>query len=433
MITSVIGKIFLTAYNSKYGTNYDAKAFFVEVFYPLFFDHPKYMMTAGNSPLENPKIKWSSMLNGNIPYETSNQRKERFDNLINKIENHEPDMSIALGYPSIDPMAKTSGQVSNIKLGTTTEDVYLSWIGGGLGVGVQGGMSILFNRSEILLDIYEGWNLYREALNQTPQLKGMKIETWNGQWLSHKYKKRGYMPSSPMANLNPFSTKDGTISIDTQSWIKVLIGISRTFTSPQLMGYVYKYGKTNTTVGFIPFALSQINRALDLYQKFFGMDSGEKAEQLYGTAFGFTKACQAGVIGIKAMEPKGLKEYIEKGKIPKSKDNEEEQIKFSTYQIWILAMLNNEELWAKAQDFAKALHAYSQASRNARTDRSNQVKSILSATSKKGFIESLVDIVGVAENQETITETASIVNLMSSDNVPYFLTLIRFHFAATSK
>lgn len=432
MITSVIGKIFLTAYNSKYGTNYDAKAFFVEVFYPLFFDHPKYMMTAGNSPLENPKLSWDDMIKGKKPFETAERRKERFDKLIDKIETCEPDASIAVGYPSTDHMATTSGQVSNIKMGTTTEDVYLSWIGGGLGVGVQGGMSILFNSSEILLDIYEGWNLYREALNRTPQLKGNQINTWNGQWLAHRYG-RGFVKSSPMANLNPFSTKDGTMSIDTQSWTKVLIGISRTFTSPQLMGYVYNYGQTNTTVGFIPFALSQINRALELYQKFFGMDSGEKAEQLYGTAFGFTKACQAGVIGIKAMEPKGLKEYIEKGKIPKSKDNEEEQIKFSTYQIWILAMLNNEELWAKAQDFANALQAYSQANSNAKKDRSNKVASILSATSKKGFIESLVDIVGVTENQETITETASIVNLMPSDNVPYFLTLIRFHFAATSK
>ena len=289
MITSVIGKIFLSAYNSKYGTNYDAKTFFVEVFYPLFFDHPKYMMTAGNSPLENPKLSWDDMIMGKKSYETAVRRKERFDKLIDKIETCEPDASIALGYPSIDYMATTSGQVSNIKLGTTIDDVYLSWIGGGLGVGVQGGMSILFNSPEILLDIQEGWSLYREVLNRMPLLKGNQINTWNGQWLAHRYK-NGFKPSLPMANLNPFSTRDGTISIDTQSWTKLLIGISRTFTSPQLMGYVYNYGQTNITIGFIPFALSQINRALDLYQKFFGMDNGEKAEQLYGTAFGFAKA-----------------------------------------------------------------------------------------------------------------------------------------------
>ena len=58
MITSNIGKIFLDAYNEKYGTSYDARTFFLEQFYPLFFDQNKYMMTAGNSPLENPKLSW---------------------------------------------------------------------------------------------------------------------------------------------------------------------------------------------------------------------------------------------------------------------------------------------------------------------------------------------------------------------------------------
>lgn len=36
MITSNIGKIFLDAYNEEYGTNYDARTFFLEQFYPLF-------------------------------------------------------------------------------------------------------------------------------------------------------------------------------------------------------------------------------------------------------------------------------------------------------------------------------------------------------------------------------------------------------------
>lgn len=38
MITSAIGKMFLEAYNEEYGTHYDARTFFIEQFYPLFFD-----------------------------------------------------------------------------------------------------------------------------------------------------------------------------------------------------------------------------------------------------------------------------------------------------------------------------------------------------------------------------------------------------------
>ena len=51
MYATTIGYTFLKAYNNKFQTNYTGRTFFEEVFVPLFFDHPKYMMTAGNSPL----------------------------------------------------------------------------------------------------------------------------------------------------------------------------------------------------------------------------------------------------------------------------------------------------------------------------------------------------------------------------------------------
>lgn len=60
--------MFLDAYNEREGTHYDARTFFTEIFCPLFFDHHKYMMTAGNSPLENPKISWGDMISGKKPW-----------------------------------------------------------------------------------------------------------------------------------------------------------------------------------------------------------------------------------------------------------------------------------------------------------------------------------------------------------------------------
>lgn len=50
MVTSTFGKIFLDAYNEKYDTKYGAKGIFHK-YWPLFFDHNKYMMWAQNSPL----------------------------------------------------------------------------------------------------------------------------------------------------------------------------------------------------------------------------------------------------------------------------------------------------------------------------------------------------------------------------------------------
>jgi len=78
MIAANIGKIFLDAYNKKYQSNYSAKEFFAEKYYKIFFNHNKYMMSAGNSPLENPKISWDKMRTGQIHYETVEKRNDRF-------------------------------------------------------------------------------------------------------------------------------------------------------------------------------------------------------------------------------------------------------------------------------------------------------------------------------------------------------------------
>lgn len=429
MITSTIGKIFLNAYNEKYCKHYDAKTFFMEQYYPLFFNQNKYMMTAGNSPLENPKLSWEKMIKGQIPFETSAQRKERFENFINKVENSEADASIAIGYPTLDINATTSGQVTNLQNNVSKDDVFYSWIGAGLGIGLQGGLSVLFSEKKILLDIFDGWTVYRDVLNNTPNLKGNQINTWNGQWLAHRYSNM-FVENNPMANFMPFSTKEGLMSIDVRSWTSVLIAMAKKHQDRQMMGYVYNYGQTNTTVGFIPFSLSQIRRPIELYQKFFGMDSAKKAEPLWGTAFGFLKACQSGAIGLRAMEPKGLGDYIEKGKIPKIKESEEETINFNTYKIWIMAMLNNEDLWAKAQEFARELQRFVKEDKPKSTKRKNQVDSVLESINKKQFFVSITEIVKEAENSGKIEDVAKVIHLMPNDNVPYFLTLIRFHYAA---
>lgn len=52
-------------------------------------------------------------------------------------------MSIAIGYPSIEVNATTSGQLTDLKMNTSKEDIFLSWIGGALGITVSGGVSIL--------------------------------------------------------------------------------------------------------------------------------------------------------------------------------------------------------------------------------------------------------------------------------------------------
>ena len=428
MITSNIGKIFLDAYNEKYGTSYDARTFFLEQFYPLFFDQNKYMMTAGNSPLENPKLSWDDMIKGKKSFETPEQRKIRFEKLIKKIEESEADASIARGYASLDVAATTSGQVTDLKLPNSQEEIYASWIGDALGIGVQGGFSILFSNKEILLDIFEGWKLYRTSLNETTMLKGNQINTWNGQWLSHYYDPREYDADMPLAGYSPYNTnKDGIINIDTQTWTKILIGISKKYRNAQILGYIYSIGQTNTTIGFIPFDLTQIRLPIHLYEKIFGMSNGRNAESLWGTAIGFKTACTYGAIGIKAMEPKGLRDYVYKGKQPKAHNYD--NINYNVYIIWIYAMLNNDELWEKSQELAKLLNeASSDKDKSISTKRKNLVETMLNATNKKQFIAAAAEVVSFIGKKDEFKGIVKEIHGMPTDNVPYFLTLLRFQY-----
>ncbi len=435
MIAASIGRIFVNAYNEKYKSRYSAKEFFVNKYYDLFFNHHKYMMSAGNSPLENPKICWDKMRSGQIPYESDEKRVDRFNKTINKIENEPADASIAIGFPSLDLMATTSGQITNLDLPIKKEDVYLSWIGSGLGIGVQSGLSLLFSNKQILLDLYDGWQLYRDYLNTTPKLRGNQINTWNGQWISHRYNKNTFDASNPSASFNPFGTmKDGSLEITTQSWTKVIVGMARNYPNSSLMGYVYSLGQTNITIGFVPFELPSIRQPFELYIKYFGTYKKERVEELFGTALGFTKACQMGAVGVNAMEPKGFRDSFEKGMIPKyNPKNEEETINYNTYQIWLLAMLNNEQLWEKAQRIATTLNAYSMSDTNARKIKSQEVANILSSVNKKQFIEALTAVVKNSQKTEQLAEIAELIHNMPVDNVPYFLTLIRFQYAVVNK
>ena len=435
MIATNIGRIFLKAYNRKYQSSYSAKDFFIEVYYEFFFNHNKYMMTGGNSPFENPKISWDKMRSGSIPYETVERRSERFHGFVNKVATATPDASIAIGYPSLDTNATTSGQITNLDIPLNPDDIYLSWIGSGLGIGVQGGISILFDKPQLLLDIFDGWKVYRDYLTQTPQLRGNQITTWNGQWIAHRYDSRTYDESDVTAGLSCLSAmKDGGLEVTTTSWLNIMTGICMNYPESQMTGYVYNIGQTNTTIGFIPFKLPEIRRPFDLYEKYFGTSKREEAEKLFGTAFGFERACQTGSIGINAMEPKGLKEFINEGKVPVyKKEDEEKKITFNTYQIWILAMLNNEQLWEKAQQFATSLNQHALSGEKGKTDKSNHVKAVLSSVNKKQFIDKLIDVVEGAKEKTNYLEMAQLINTMPVDNVPYFLTLVRFQFAAISQ
>ena len=90
-------------------------------------------------------------------------------------------------------------------------------------------------------------------------------------------------------------------------------------------------------------------------------------------------------------------------------------------------MLNNQELWDMSLEFAKALNAYARSGVKGKTTNSRQIDEVLKATNKRSFIEALGNIASDISDINNIQEVALAVNNMPTDNVPYFLTLVRFH------
>ena len=240
MIAVNIGKTFLKAYNQEYGKNYSAKEFFEREFFPLFYDHPKYMQWVHNSPF--------FQVSNKDKLDTS-KRRSALEKLQHRIDLNEIDGSTAVGFPSMDVLGDASGQITNLNLPISKEDVYASWMGGALGLGVGGGFVILFDVPELLLKVYEGWQFYRKYLEEIPQLKPNQIERWNGHWIAHVLDK-SYITNAPLSGLNPFKTvDDGTVQIDYQKWVKVLAGIARNFPNQTITGYIYRLDKKNITIG----------------------------------------------------------------------------------------------------------------------------------------------------------------------------------------
>jgi len=432
MITSVIGKTLLQEYNRRHRKTLSAEEFFDTVFHPVFYGHERYLQSISNSPFTNPWRK------GERPDQEN--RENRLAVFKSKVHSGNiPDACYAIGFPASGSLETTSGQVTNLLLPFSAEDIYASWIGSGVGIRVQGGLIIYFNQPEILWKVYEGWELYRRFLEERDNLRPNQIDTWNGQWFSYACS-RDYDEAFPENGMSAaLSAKDGGLEFTTQQWTEVLFGIARQFKNERITGYVCSLGQTNTTIGFMPFELPELLMPLQFYRELFSenefLDNAPKITRMYGTAYSFKSACRKGAIGVSALEPKDLKEYMmsAKGKAKNpdfAKANEETRISFNVYQTWLLAMLNNKELWQKANDAAAAYVEYEAGSKKVSTLRANNVKTVLEAPSKRKFIEASIELVKEGdEASQKISDLVAEVNSLPDENFRYFQTLIKFRYA----
>jgi hypothetical protein len=436
MITAVIGRTFLNAYNEKYGKEFSPKEFFEQEYWELFYNHPKYMQWVTNSP-------FVQMKSGQKPHLLSvDERLEKLENLFEKAENEIPDASFALGYPASESKeyASTSGLVSDVVIPVDKDEVYLSWIGSSLGIGVAGGFTILFDNPAITLQTFEGWKVYRKYLNDPTleKLRGNQINTWNGQWLTYSLNSEEYREDfdfSELTNQKIFKVDASLAEVATVNWSQLFFSLSTQFPNDEMMGYVYGFGQTNKTIGFIPFQLKSGSKLKDVYKQLFGgvyLDP-KQFESLFGMHI--KRACELGSIGLQALRPDSLKKYMTEDKNLTFK-KEEDTINYQAYKTWLVAMLtrNKEEITDYTLELAKTIQKYRAA--GTKLDRKTLIeKELFSSTSKKGFIETLTKMVKDLDGEELviIKKLKDEVHLMTNEEFGYFATLLKFDYAFIEK
>jgi len=153
--------------------------------------------------------------------------------------------------------------------------------------------------------------------------------------------------------------------------------------------------------------------------------------------WGFKEVCRGGTIGLNSIEPRGLRDYLPIGSYKYSrgkelKITEKTYTTYLIYKLWVIAMLNKTELLKLAEKLASVLVGYNtNKAENARgkTTKSREITDLLEARNLKLFIENLTKLMESYDgNKEFFKEVVEEVLKMPVDNLPLFVTLIKFEY-----
>lgn len=435
MITTVIGRTFLKKYNKEMQVDLSAKEFVSTILFEYFFNHPKYFIWQTNSPFVQGIKKGKTF--------TEKERFQKLEDLHSKVDSLSPDASFAIGFPASEEKeyATTSGLVTNFPIEVSDEDIYLSWIGVGFGIGVAGGYCLLINDEEILWNLFRGWSVYRDFLNDITldKMKGNQINTWNGQWLTYVLGK----DYADKFDINTFISRDAIsiatniIEINTVNWSNLFFSLSLFYPDRILNAYIYSFGQMNKTIGFIPLYLKSATRLIDIFKMLFPYAENQYKTSEFQALFGMhiKRACELGSIGLLALRPDSLKKYINSDKNLNFK-KEEDSFNYRIYKTWLIAMIssNKKETVEYTEQIAKLLLEYRKDAK--KNDRANLIeKRLLDNNSKKEFIGALADILPDVSSEEALTLKGlrDKIHLMTNEEFTYFRTLLKFDYAFVEK
>jgi hypothetical protein len=448
MYTSYIGKKFLKIYRAKFNKpdDYSARQFFDEELFSMFFNDDKHFLNVANSSFFQ-TVSEKDLNKGKSIHQIKLERFHR------NVQEDGASLTTMVGYSAQDVLAGTSGQVTSMTIEMDTEDMYSSWMGSGMSIAMGGGYSILIDNSEIIWGLFRGWEFYRKFLKQTSNLKGNQIDVWNSHWITH-YLSNNYndafplegfvIPEPELCKMDKWK-KLGYVEYSSKKWVKIIFALAQKYSNSTLIVNAFKFADTNQTLGFINIYLPEIRRLHELRDKLFVdkeelLLSDNEIEE-FETFFYFRDACKFGTIGLKALEPAKLREFMPKDSVTyaQGKDfkftDEGSYLFYKLYKLWIIAMLNKTELMQLASDVATSLINLEKGQterEKSKTTQPQSSKELMDSKSIKGFVEGLERLLNT-DNAAIFKDVYNQVVPMPADNFPLFITLIRFEYTYQSK
>jgi hypothetical protein len=429
MYTSFIGKKFLDAWNAREGRELSARQFFDEEMFPVFFDDEKHLLHVSNSP-------FFQSLSAKDAASGRPEPEIRRENLHQSILTKNPNASIYVGFGAEDATATTSGQMTTMPGKIEAEEIYASWIGEALACGVGGGFYLLFDQIEMLFGVFEGWPVYRKFLAQTPGLKDRQAETWNGQWLRHWLNGGDALDFNPETEERVDPKKGKIRAIPGVDWPNLVLTLCKRYPQSDMTVYAYNLSSTNTTLGFLNLKLHEVHTMFEVRDRYF-LDQKEsvltdKQIQELEPLFGFKRACEQGAIGLRALEPAKLRDYLPQRGDKKPKDfkiTDDTNQQFQLFKLWIYSMLNKSELLDLAGKVAASLHAFEGKAERAKAGHRLLSEETRNAPNLRVFVEKLGEILAdYSAAAATFHQTVEQVVKMPSDMFPLFVTLVRFEY-----
>lgn len=150
---------------------------------------------------------------------------------------------------------------------------------------------------------------------------------------------------------------------------------------------------------------------------------------VYESEFNFERAAQFGVIGLRTIEPKDLRKFIEGSNIATSTNG----ITTIIYKTWIIAMLKNQELLNAATELANWLIDYqTNSTKGTRNTRDQNVKEVLSAKRREQLLEAMITIAENDPSKSLFIQTAKdrIMKDIEQENIQLFVYLIKIDYMA---